>query len=357
MSAIETADGVAGQPEVSQTSKKAGNLIPLLLLVSAHLPFAVLHYYRTWSLEHYQFFPFAIGMFVWLFHTRRAPELERWGWLSLALVGLDLLCLVAAIVLASPWVAVSGLMLLLMGWTLASREQGYKQSLMYLSILPLLTLRLPNDLDNTLIQWLQGRTTAFASAICHRVGLLHFSEGNVLSVPGKTFLVAEACSGVKSLFTILFIAGLVICMKRRSAVHGLVLLLCGMGAAGLMNAVRVLAVIFVWDRYQFDLSTGMLHDAIGYVSLSIAAGLLMSGDAFFDLLTSRVPDSPRSGLSLMYMNPFIGFWNRWLATPEAGPATVSDMPSLSMRAAVFSATVFIAAVAGQIADVILRKML
>ncbi len=345
------------KPVIQKSTAKLGNLIPLLLLVLAHLPFAVIHYYRTWSLEHYQFFPFAIGMFVWLFHTRRAPELERWGIVSKLLVAADLACLVGAIVIASPWVAVVGLVLLLMAWTLASREQGYPQSLVYLSILMMLTVRLPGEMDTTLINWLQGRTTAFASAICHRIGLLHFSEGNVLSVPGKTFLVAEACSGVKSLFTILFIAGLVICIKRRSALHSLILLACGMGAAGLMNAARVLAVIYVWDRYKFDLSTGFLHDAIGYVSLSIAAGLLMSADAFFDLLTSKIPDVPRPGLAVTYKNPFIYLWNRWLATPEQGPMEPAVAPAMSMPVALFSGGVFLAAVAAQVADVVIRGML
>jgi len=342
--------------EVKTSTGKTGSLIPLLLLVLAHLPFAVIHYYRTWGLEHYQFFPFALGMFAWLFHTRRAPELERWGVISTVLVAADLVCLGGAIVIASPWVAVVGLMLLLMAWTLASREQGYPQSLLYLSLLPLLTVRLPREMDTVLINWLQGRTTAFASAICHRIGLLHFSEGNVLSVPGKTFLVAEACSGVKSLFTILFIAGLVICIKRRSHLHSLVLLVCGMGAAGLMNAARVLAVIYVWDRYQFDLSTGFLHDAIGYVSLSIAAGLLMSADAFFDLLTSNIPDVPRPGLSVTYKNPFIYLWNRWLATPLQGPMETAVAPGTSMSVVVFSGGVFVAAVAAQVADVLMRGM-
>jgi hypothetical protein len=51
-------------------------------------------------------------------------------------------------------------------------------------------------------------------------------------VPGKQFLIAEACSGVKSLFTIMFIAALVISMKRRSMLHGLALVVVGYGDSG-----------------------------------------------------------------------------------------------------------------------------
>ena len=326
-----------------------GATIPMLLLLAAHLPYAALHYVRTWNLEHYQFFPFALGMFAWLFHTRRDSSLERWGWFSLTLIGLDLFLLGASVWLGSPWVAVAGLLALLTAWCRASRERGYGGSLLCLSLLVILTLRLPNDLDNQLIQWLQGRTTAFASGICHRVGLVHYSDGNVLTVPGKQFLIAEACSGVKSLFTIMFIAALVIAMKRRSLLHGLVLVLMGMGTAGLMNTVRVLSVVIVWEKYRFDLSTGWVHDALGYLTLGIAALLLMSADAGLNLFSAWIPDIRRPGAMAIYANPFIFIWNRYIATSMPNPEMlrIPGRP-LSARSLKLFGIVGLLALAGQV---------
>jgi exosortase len=325
-----------------------GATVPVLLLLAAHLPFAVLHYVGTWKLEHYQFFPFALGMFAWLFHTRRDPSLERWGWFSLALIGVDLMLLVASVWLSSPWLAVAGLLAVLTAWCRASRERGYGGSLLCLSLLLVLTLRLPNDLDTQLIQWLQGRTTSLASGICHRIGLVHFSDGNILTVPGKQFLIAEACSGVKSLFTIMFIAALVIAMKRRSVLHGLTLVLLGMGTAGLMNTVRVLSVIMVWEQYQFDLSTGWIHDALGYVTLGIAALMLMSADAGLDLLTAWIPDIRRPGAMAIYANPFIHCWNWYVATSMPDPES-DRIPArpLATRAMKVFAVAAVLALAGQ----------
>lgn len=325
-----------------------GATVPVLLLLAAHLPFAALHYVGTWKLEHYQFFPFALGMFAWLFHTRRDPSLERWGWFSLALIGVDLMLLVASVWLSSPWLAVAGLLAVLTAWCRASRERGYGGSLLCLSLLLVLTLRLPNDLDTQLIQWLQGRTTSLASGICHRIGLVHFSDGNILTVPGKQFLIAEACSGVKSLFTIMFIAALVIAMKRRSVLHGLTLVLLGMGTAGLMNTVRVLSVIMVWEQYQFDLSTGWIHDALGYVTLGIAALMLMSADAGLDLLTAWIPDIRRPGAMAIYANPFIHCWNWYVATSMPDPES-DRIPArpLATRALKVFAVAAVLALAGQ----------
>ncbi|MFN5730879.1 MAG: exosortase/archaeosortase family protein [Planctomyces sp.] len=342
-----------GQLEVAAPSAVSagvwgGATVPVLLLLAAHLPFAVLHYVGTWKLEHYQFFPFALGMFAWLFHARRDPSLERWGWFSLALIGVDLMLLVASVWLSSPWLAVAGLLAVLTAWCRASRERGYGGSLLCLSLLLVLTLRLPNDLDTQLIQWLQGRTTSLASGICHRIGLVHFSDGNILTVPGKQFLIAEACSGVKSLFTIMFIAALVIAMKRRSVLHGLTLVLLGMGTAGLMNTVRVLSVIMVWEQYQFDLSTGWIHDALGYVTLGIAALMLMSADAGLDLLTAWIPDIRRPGAMAIYANPFIHCWNWYVATSMPDPES-DRIPArpLATRALKVFAVAAVLALAGQ----------
>jgi hypothetical protein len=58
-----------------------------------------------------------------------------------------------------------------------------------------------------------------------------------------------------------------------------------------------------------------------------------------------------------YKNPFIYLWNRWLATPEPGPMETAVAPAMSMPVALFSGGVFLAAVAAQVADVVIRGML
>ena len=91
-------------PEESEESRSAGQrshttVVAMGLLLAAHLPCAVPHYIRTWTLEHYQFFPFALGMFAWLFHTRRTPGAERWGVVCRLLLLADLICLACAFLL------------------------------------------------------------------------------------------------------------------------------------------------------------------------------------------------------------------------------------------------------------------
>ena len=283
----------------------------LMLLAVGHLPFVVLYFKGLYNHQaHYQFFPFAIGAFIALALFRRRDVPEQWTGISLACLGLDLLCVIAGLVAYSPWLITVGLFFLTLAWCMASEEEGYSRRLTYLALLPLLTIRLPVNGDVQVIQMLQTITTKVASKSLQRFGFLHVRSGNVLDFPDKRFLVEEACSGVQSLFTILFIAALVICVKRRAIAHGLVLLASGILFAGIMNVMRVISIAVAWDKYGMDLSTGWRHDMLGYASLSVAALLLMSADSFLAFITDPVPDVRRPGPVAMFRNPFVAAWNR-----------------------------------------------
>lgn len=331
-------------------------LLPFLVLAAAHLPFGIMHYRSSWSLEHYQFFPFALGSFGWLIWTRRDPARDCWTWRSHVLLALDIALLLAGCVLYSPWLVTCGFAVGLCGLSLAVSEQGFSRSMFFLCYLPLLTVRLPLGRDTELISWLQVMTTNLASGIGHRIGLIHFTEGNAIKVPGRSFLVAEACSGVNSLFTIMFIAAFVVATQRRSVFHGLMLLFSGFVVAGIMNTVRVLSVILVWDIWQFDIATGWVHDALGYVVLLIAAGFLLSGDMFFHWLTDKVPDIRRPGIMSIYRNPLIRLWNRF-AAPGSEQKSASLKPiMLSSRLTLVFGGIGALAVVGQIVAIVSGKV-
>lgn len=297
----------------------------LLLLILAHVPFLIDYLRGLWQQAHYQFFPFAIGAFVWLFTTRRSGEPERWTWPAWSLMAVDLCCLIVQPWMYSPLLAFVGLVATLTAWCSANRDIGYNRRLTYLALLPLIVVRLPLLYDVYVINWLQRMTTAMASKSLHRLGVLHFREGNVLKFPGKSFMVEEACSGVQSLFTILFLAALVICLKRRSLVHGFVLLASGLAFAGLMNTMRVITIAAAWERYGTDLSTGLSHDIVGYVCLAVAAALLMSADAFLGFVTDAVPDSKRPGVVHMFRNPLTTIWNKLVAVIPLGDRAAASV--------------------------------
>ena len=283
------------------------------LLIAVHLPMTIRYFVELWPRQHYQFFPFAIMAFIVLFATRKAEQPEQWNWLTKLFIGLDLACLLAGCVLFSPWFFTVGLLCCLAAWCLASQDDGYQRSLLYLAALPLVAIRLPLNYDEPVIMWLQRVTTAVTSGVLHRTGMLHYREGNVLNFPGKSFMVEEACSGVQSLFTILFLATLVFCLKRRSFVHALCLLSFGLILSGMMNILRVVTIAVAWDVDAIDLSKGWPHDTLGYICLGLAAVMLMSADQLLEFCLDPMLDVRRHGGGSLYFNPLIALWNRVFA--------------------------------------------
>lgn len=189
---------------------------PLALLGLAHLPFVVVYFISLWRYEHYQFYPFAIGAFIWLYFSRSDRGVIQLGWFGRAAILLDMLMLVFAS--ATNWVqpVMPAAVLYCFAVTRGSREWKYPISLTYLTLLPLLLVRPPSKLDTFALHWLQENTTWLASRVLETLGHLHLQTGNIIELPDKQFLVEEACSGVQSLFTVLFLAAFIVCWNRRS---------------------------------------------------------------------------------------------------------------------------------------------
>ena len=303
----------------------------LWLIALLHVPMVVIQYVRLWSYEHYQFFPFALGAFAWLVATRRIKSAFAWPLHSTALLVLDLLFLGAGYFLNSPWLVCIGAIFLCFSVCFALRDSEVDSSLAYLGLLPLITIRLPLAMDTQVIQWLQKATTHVASDFLNHFGYLHLREGNVLEFPAKRFLVEEACSGVQSLFTLLFLAALIACGHRRRWLHTILVLISAFCFAGLMNVIRVASVSMAWFSLEVDLTTGWQHDAIGYAALIVAAMLVFSADAFLSLIFAPVPDIPGGGVSSMIRNPVTSIWN-WLflvrvSKPQASSVAPNQEPA------------------------------
>ncbi len=287
--------------------------LPFLILFVGHLPFLLSEYSTTWRQTHYQFFPFAFIAFFSLLWSRQHSRNLR-PKLVLGLVILDLLMLFTGAVVWSPWLASLGLWHLLLALAVSRKDKDTGASLAYLALLPLLTVRLPANTDVLIIRTLQDLTSRVASNVLNLAGCLHLRQGNVITLPSKTLLVEEACSGVQSLFTLLFLAVLICCWKRRRLFHASLVLVSGVFFAGFMNVIRVIIIVLAEHWWQKDLTAGWPHDMIGYTVLVLAAGLVYNFDYFLLGFTAPVPDSGLSKPNVAYRNPCVAAFNQIFAT-------------------------------------------
>ncbi|MEO2018839.1 MAG: exosortase U [Fuerstiella sp.] len=325
--------------------------LPFVILLVGHLPLVLIDLSNTWQQAHYQFFPFAFIAFFAMLWSRQHSHNPR-PKLILCLVVIDILLLLLAAAVRSPWLASVGLWHLLLAMAVSRKDKETGSSLAYLALLPLLAVRLPANTDLLVIQTLQDLTSRVASKVLNLMGCLHLRDGNVITLNSKTLLVEEACSGIQSLFTLLFLAVLICCYNRRRPFHSILLVGTAVFFAGVMNVVRVITIALAEDWWQLDLTTGWSHDALGYAVLGMAAGLVYNFDFFLLGFTARVPDGDLNMPNVEFRNPFVAAFNWLIATktlhPPRGLDAVQAQQSVTFRkSVVFSTILCVVGIAAQ----------
>lgn len=295
---------------------KAPLVVSMATLSVVCLP--VLYSYLTnlWTREYYQFFPFAFATVFWFAasRARREPDFSMPQWRTVLHVAAAAGCAALAGLGAfqgSPWPSYCAYMvalaLLLDHW----QEEATGRRLFYLLLPLLLTVRPPLDGDNIAIQKLQLLTSKIASNFLNALEIDHILSGNIIQpMKGPALLVAEACSGVQSLFTVMFIAAFIGASKQYSIVRSLLLIGTGVFWALLMNVFRVLAIALGQVKFDLDLTQGWRHDAVGYAAMLLAVPFLLSTDRFVQFLFGGIPDDPRK---YNRINVLVLAWN-WLFT-------------------------------------------
>ena len=134
-----------------------------------------------------------------------------------------------------------------------------------------------------LIVALQTFVTNVSVGVLQAFDVTVSQNGNVIDIPGgESLFVAEACSGITSLVTLLPIAAIVAYFSERRLVRRLALIATVVPLAMLGNGIRVIATVIAAIQWGAETATkGPLHDYTGLATyalgclalLAVAAGM------------------------------------------------------------------------------------
>lgn len=105
-------------------------------------------------------------------------------------------------------------------------------------------------------------------------GLPVFREGNVIHLPDRTLEVVQACSGLRSLMSLLAFSMMVSYFTLRSNWLRMLLVISGVPVAIIVNIFRVLIMIFAFQYFDLDLTGGSVHTIFGIVVFILAVALV-----------------------------------------------------------------------------------
>ena len=120
-------------------------------------------------------------------------------------------------------------------------------------------------------------------------GFAIYRDGNVLELPGgESLFVAEACSGITSVITLLPIAMVLAYFTDRALRRRVLLVLSVIPVALGGNLIRVFTTVFAAERWGAEVATtGSLHELVGVASYVLGCAVLLG---IGTLLRRWIPD-------------------------------------------------------------------
>ena len=188
--------------------------------------------------------------------------------------------------------AVSGLAAIPMIWGMTVFLWGWRTARLLAFPLGFLAFGLGvyRGLLNTVGFAMQDVTAIGAGALGHALGLSVVRDGLVLQSDRWAFIVAEACSGMSSLVSLLALAALWVYVARASLSRRLALLLSVAPLVLLANTIRVTSVLMVASWFGQDTALGFFHGASSLVLFGLA---LVSLLVFSRMLGCSTPNLSR----------------------------------------------------------------
>jgi exosortase B len=203
------------------------------------------------------------------------------GWMVLAFgllcFGIGRLLEIQVLAVGSQVFVLAGGLLLLGGW------QALKLGVFPLAFL-FFAIPLPGNFIDALTGELKQVVSVIAEAILYKAGYPIARSGVMLTIGQYQLLVADACSGLKSMFSLSAIGFLYIYLvKHESLSRNVLLALSLIPIAFVANILRVLTLILVTYHFGDAAGQGFVHDFAGIVLFVIAIIVLSAFDAVLGL--------------------------------------------------------------------------
>jgi exosortase len=138
----------------------------------------------------------------------------------------------------------------------------------------LLMIPIPTILFNKIAFPLQLVASRFGELALTAVGIPVLREGNVITLSNMTLEVAEACSGIRSLVSLLAFAIVLGYLSDRRPWARVVIAVASVPVAIVANGVRVAATGIAAYRIGPEAAQGMLHTFSGWLVFVVAVILL-----------------------------------------------------------------------------------
>jgi len=139
----------------------------------------------------------------------------------------------------------------------------------------LFMIPVPSQIYAALTNPLQFAVTKITVTMASLLGMPIYREGNVIHLPDMTFQVVQACSGLRSIMTMLTLGAVFGYFSLRSIPMRMILIAAGVPIAIAVNIFRVFAMVVAYHYFKLNLTEGTPHTILGLLVFALGFALFL----------------------------------------------------------------------------------
>jgi exosortase len=235
---------------------------------------------RQWcsdpNFSHGLFVPLFCAFVVWRERAKFARLVPRPSWAGLVILAFAMCMLIVGQMGAELFLARSSLLVVLAGLIVLFLGWNFFSAVLFPWACLILMIPIPSILFNQItfpLQMLASRLAAHILALC---GVPILREGNLIHLPSVTLQVAEACSGIRSLMSLLTLATVYGYLTERRLWVRWLLALASIPIAVAANGVRIVGTGLLVQYWSADKAEGYFHASWGWIIFIVSLLLLFA---------------------------------------------------------------------------------
>ncbi len=246
----------------------------LLWLYTPTLARLILQWWRDPNFSHGFFVPLFSAFVVWQERGRLARMTPRPSWSGLLILAWALCTLIVGQMGAELFLSRSSLILALAGLIVLFLGWNSFRALFFPWAFLVLMFPIPNVIFNQITFPLQLQASRVAAFVLPVFGVPILREGNVINLPSMALEVAEACSGIRSLMSLVTLAIIYGYLLEKRLWVRWVLALASVPIAIAANSVRIIGTGLLVQYWDADKAEGYFHASWGWIIFVISLLLL-----------------------------------------------------------------------------------
>jgi exosortase B len=271
--------------------------VPLLLLIAGWLVMFGPSYYTLattiWATDEQGHGPIILGVVLWLSYQRRMRLMASTSaprpWLGAMVFAMGWLLFVlgrsqfiGSMEVFAQIVVLAGLLLFFFGW-------GGLNTMKFPIFFMIFMIPLPQDLVGLITGPLKSAVSAVASQLMYWMGYPIARSGVILTVGQYQLLVADACAGLNSMFTLEALGLLYMnIINHTGMARNVTLAALIVPISFVANVIRVIILILVTYHFGDAAGQGFVHGFAGMVLFMVALTLILMVDKVLDLIFRRL---------------------------------------------------------------------